>query len=62
MNAYKMFPDKSKFFNNYFKNLAGTKELKQMIIEGKSEEEIRKSWNPKLDEYKAKRDKYLIYK
>ena len=61
MNAYQNFPNKSTFFNNYFKNLSGTKELKQMIIDGKSESEIRYSWESKLKEYKLKRQKYLLY-
>jgi uncharacterized protein YbbC (DUF1343 family) len=61
MNAYQNFPNKSTFFNNYFKNLSGTKELKQMIIDGKSESEIRYSWESKLNEYKLKRQKYLLY-
>ena len=33
----------------------------QQIKEGKSEEEIRKSWEPKLSEFKMVRKKYLLY-
>jgi uncharacterized protein YbbC (DUF1343 family) len=33
----------------------------QQIKDGKSEEEIRKSWEPKLSEFKAIRKKYLLY-
>jgi uncharacterized protein YbbC (DUF1343 family) len=33
----------------------------QQIRAGKSEEEIRASWQPKLDEFKKIRKKYLLY-
>lgn len=53
---------KEKFFNNYFNTLVGTDELKKQILAGKSEAEIRASWQKGLDEYKVTREKYLIYK
>jgi uncharacterized protein YbbC (DUF1343 family) len=34
----------------------------QQIIDGTSEEEIRKSWEPALSNYKEIRKKYLLYK
>jgi uncharacterized protein YbbC (DUF1343 family) len=58
---YKAYPDKNKFFNNYFVRLAGTATLKEQIINGVSEEDIRKSWKPGLDNYKKIRKKYLLY-
>jgi uncharacterized protein YbbC (DUF1343 family) len=51
-----------KFFNNYFDKLAGTDELRKQITEGKSEQEIRESWKPALDDFLKIRRKYLIYK
>lgn len=62
-DAYKIFPDKDSFFlkTNSFNRLAGTDMLMQQIKDGKSEEEIRKSWEPKLSEFKAIRKKYLLY-
>jgi uncharacterized protein YbbC (DUF1343 family) len=39
----------------------GTSEFRQQIIAGVSEEEIRKSWEPGLSNYKMMRKKYLIY-
>lgn len=66
---YKAYPQKDKFFDykqskqiNNFDRLAGTEKLKQQIIEGKSEEEIRRSWEPALSQYKLMRQKYLLYK
>jgi uncharacterized protein YbbC (DUF1343 family) len=61
LELYKAFPDKEKFFQKYFNTLAGNKELKDQIIAGKSEEEIRASWQPDLDAFKKVRDKYLLY-
>lgn len=70
MEAYKLFPQKDSFFitpksgnmeQSFFTKLAGTNELWQQIKAGKSEEEIRKSWEPKLGEFKLVRKKYLLY-
>jgi uncharacterized protein YbbC (DUF1343 family) len=58
-----LFPQKDSFFlkTNSFNRLAGNDVLMQQIKDGKSEEEIRKSWEPKLSEFKAIRKKYLLY-
>lgn len=62
IQAYKLFPDKENFFLKGFNRLAGNDVLMQQIKDGKSEEEIRKSWEPALSNYKAIRKKYLLYK
>jgi uncharacterized protein YbbC (DUF1343 family) len=59
---YESYPDKNSFFNNFFDKLAGTDMLRKQIAEGKTEEEIRKSWQDDLKKYKAIRKKYLLYK
>lgn len=63
LEAYKLFPNKDSFFlkGNSFELRAGTDELKQQIKDGWSEEAIRKSWEPKLSEFKQMRKKYLLY-
>jgi uncharacterized protein YbbC (DUF1343 family) len=72
LQAYKLFPDKKNFFliskksdikptDYFFNKLAGNEELMQQIINGKSESEIRASWEPKLAAFKEKRKKYLMY-
>nr|MBA2493815.1 DUF1343 domain-containing protein [Acidobacteriota bacterium] len=38
------------------------REFKEQIIAGKTEEEIRRSWEPGLTNYKKMRKKYLLYK
>ena len=44
-----------------FALLAGNKQLQQQIIDGLSEEEIMKSWEPELEAYKKMRKGYLLY-
>jgi uncharacterized protein YbbC (DUF1343 family) len=61
MEAYKLFPDKENFFNKSITRLVGNEELVQQIKNGKSEAEIRKSWEPKLGEFKKLRKQYLLY-
>lgn len=58
---YQDLPNKKKFFNSYFNTLAGTAKLKQQVIDGLTEDEIRKSWQPDIDKYKKIRIKYLLY-
>ncbi len=60
--TYEQYPDKEKYFNNFFNRLSGDSQLKQMIIAGKSIAEIKKSWQPDLEAFKKIRNKYLIYK
>jgi uncharacterized protein YbbC (DUF1343 family) len=61
IELYNAFPDKGHFFNAYFTKLAGTTELRKQIEAGKSEEEIRASWEPALSNYKNMRVRYLLY-
>ena len=61
IKLYNIFPDKEHFFNAYFTKLAGTDQLRKQIEAGKTEEEIRKSWEPELSRYKEMRKKYLLY-
>jgi uncharacterized protein YbbC (DUF1343 family) len=42
-------------------NLVGVASFRQQIMEGKSENEIRNSWEPGLSEFKKMRTKYLLY-
>ena len=61
INVYQKYPEKDKFFLSHFHKLAGTKELEQQIKNGMSEEDIRKTWQNGLEEFKKIRKKYLIY-
>ncbi|MBI9055650.1 MAG: DUF1343 domain-containing protein [Bacteroidales bacterium] len=61
ISAYNSVENKDEFFKKFFYNISGTKELKEQIIEGKTEKEIRKSWNSDLKKFKKTRKKYLLY-
>jgi len=61
--AYNHFPKEMKFFTSpaFFDKLAGNSTLRWQIINGRTEEEIRASWQPGLEKFKKIRSKYLIY-
>jgi len=68
MELYKASPYKDKFFDSklskemgVIERLVGSPLFRQQIIDGKSENEIRQSWEPGLSEYKVMRKKYLLY-
>jgi len=61
IEMYNQFPDKEKFFIPYIDKLSGTKELKEQIRKGMTEEQIRATWKEGLDKYKEMRKKYLLY-
>jgi len=61
INLYKNDTNKDKFFTPFFEKLAGTNLLRQQIMEGKTEDEIRKTWQAGLNKYRTTRHKYLLY-
>lgn len=61
LGYHDFFRERTNFFNDYFDKLAGNSTLRQQIMEGKKEEEIRESWQPALTRFKAIREKYLLY-
>jgi uncharacterized protein YbbC (DUF1343 family) len=61
IEMYKAYGSKPTFFNSFFDKLAGTPELRKQIIEGKSEKEIRATWENDLEQFKKIRRNYLIY-
>ena len=60
IEAYQQLKEKS-FFTNYFRLLAGDKQLQRDIENGKSADEIRASWENDLETFLAVRAKYLLY-
>jgi uncharacterized protein YbbC (DUF1343 family) len=60
----KMTAMNEKFFldNNFIDKLAGSDQLRTQILAGKSEQEIRKTWQAGLETFSKVRAKYLIYK
>jgi uncharacterized protein YbbC (DUF1343 family) len=72
MDAYRIFPDKTKFFltpkkeniqpqDYFFNKLTGNAVMMEQIKNGVSEEAIRKSWEPGITAFKVIRKKYLLY-
>lgn len=68
ISMYQAYPFKEKFFDfkqskqmGNFDKLAGTTLLKEQITGGKSEKEIRESWEPGLSDFKKLRKKYVLY-
>jgi uncharacterized protein YbbC (DUF1343 family) len=63
LKMYALTENKDKFFSNasFFDKLAGSDELRKQIIAGKTEAEIKASWQPALKAYKEMRKKYLLY-
>lgn len=69
IELYNAYPDKKNFFDRSISDqignidgLAGTREFKEQIIGGKTEDEIRATWEPGLSKFKQTRKKYLLYK
>lgn len=69
IELYNAYPDKAHFFTpgranqdiSAFDLRIGTDQLRKQIIAGVSEADIRKSWEPGLQKFKAIRQKYLLY-
>lgn len=61
IKAYQATSDKSTFFNSFFYNLSGSKNLRSQIEKGWSEEKIKSTWSSDIEDFKNTRKKYLIY-
>ncbi|MNX50898.1 hypothetical protein D3C86_815410 [compost metagenome] len=68
IELYNASPNKADFFNSSLskemgtiEKLIGVADFRKQIIAGKSEKEIRASWEPGLSQYKKMRKKYLLY-
>jgi uncharacterized protein YbbC (DUF1343 family) len=59
---YQKYGEGDAFFtSNFFEKLAGTANLRNQLNQGKSEEEIRATWQDGLNNYKSMRQNYLLY-
>lgn len=61
ITLYRDDTSKATFFNDFFDTLAGGKTLREQIVAGKSEAEIRESWRTGLMAFRPLRAKYLLY-
>ncbi|NLV19115.1 MAG: DUF1343 domain-containing protein [Bacteroidetes bacterium] len=62
MDAYNNYPEKDKFFTPYFDVLAGGPVLREQIISGMNETQIKATWKDDLVQFRKIRLKYLLYK
>lgn len=63
LRFYQLSGEGTAFFANprWFDLLMGNNQVRQDILGGKSEEEIRARWKADLEAYKRMREKYLLY-
>ncbi len=62
IDAYQSTRLGKQFFTSFFDKLMGRSDIKQMIMDGKSNDEIRATWKDDVDKFKKQRAPYLIYK
>lgn len=53
--------DKKAFFNSVFDKLAGSPDLRGLLLDGADEVRIRAAWQPGLDAFSKVRSTYLLY-
>lgn len=63
LDFYKKSGQGAAFFSNprWFDQLIGNNSVRQAILQGAAEAEIRKEWQMELDTYRKTREKYLLY-
>lgn len=64
IDAYRNLSDENTFFGSrahFFDLLMGTKRIREMIVSGASEREIRKTWHKDVKRFLRLRKPYLIY-
>lgn len=61
LRAYQQFGPSLFSHTAFFDKLAGNVTLREMILNNISEQEIRKSWEKDLNNFKGIRNKYLLY-
>ncbi|MBR1803424.1 MAG: DUF1343 domain-containing protein [Muribaculaceae bacterium] len=61
IDAYRNLNMGEKFFTRFFDLLMGRRDIKQMIMDGKSAAEIKASWADDVARFKQQRQPYLIY-
>ncbi len=63
IDAYNSMPaaSKARFFSTFFDKLIGNTRVRQMIISGKSADEIKSTWTDEVKEFRRLRAKYLLY-
>ena len=61
IDAYRDLGRGDKFFRSFFELLIGRGDIRQMIEDGKSAAEIKKTWSADVEKFKEQRRPYLLY-
>ena len=61
IDAYSNLDMGEKFFSSFFEKLVGVDYIRTMIMDGKSNEEIRAMWQDDVANFKVQREPYLLY-
>lgn len=61
IDAYNNLNMGSKFFSSFFEKLVGVDYIRTMIMDGKSNEEIRTMWQDDVRKFKERRKPFLLY-
>lgn len=61
IHAYRNLNIGERFFTSFFELLTGTDSVRRMIMEGRTADEIRASWQPDVEQFKQQRRPYLLY-
>ena len=61
LDAYEHLNMDNYFFRSFFELLVGQSYVRKMILQGKSEEEIRACWQEDVAKFKEQRRAYLLY-
>lgn len=62
IDAYRALYMDNYFFRSFFELLIGQDYVRKMIIQGKTNEEIRAMWQDDVAKFKEQRRPYLLYK
>ncbi len=58
---YKLYPDQFEFNSEHFDLLAGTDQIRKLILNDNTPDFIINSWQEELNKFKSIREKYLLY-
>lgn len=61
IDAYRNLKMGDKFFTSFFEKLIGNGNIRRMIEEGKSADEIKATWKADVEKFKRQRKPYLLY-
>lgn len=61
IDAYRALEGDDKFLSPFFEKLIGRGDIRQMIADGWSADQIRATWSADVERFKQQRRKYLIY-